>query len=83
MNEFAPFLRRHFPFALVVADKVIEQGEATHRPYDWRELGYAGNMARVSAHLALLAQGDKSEDHLAHSVCRLLCALDCRERGIP
>ena len=69
-------LEKHCPNALWVIDQVFRQGERTHAPMDWKELGVAGNMARASRHLALLAVDDVSEDHRAHAVARLMCALE-------
>ena len=39
------------------------------------------HLQHARKHLDLLAIGSESEDHLAHAACRLLMALELRERA--
>lgn len=78
MNDL---LKKHISLALDVVNQVIARGERTHPPFSWVELGFAGNMAHFSRHIEMYAKGDTSEDHLAHAACRLMMALELRERG--
>ncbi len=72
---------KHTPLAVDAIREVIRNGEDNHPLFSWVPLGFAGNMAHFSKHISLLAAGDISEDHLAHATCRLLMALELRERG--
>jgi hypothetical protein len=74
-------LSKHIPLAVETIRDVIKHGEDNHRLFSWVGLGVAGNMAHFSKHMELHARGDTTEDHLAHASCRLLMAIELRERG--
>lgn len=64
-------------------DTLIE-GQETHPPDDWRELGVEGNLRRAADHLELAERADEAmweEDHLAHAFVRLGMAVQLREEG--
>ena len=71
---------KHCPLAIETIREVIRNGEDNHPLFSWVPLGVAGNMAHFSKHIDLYRDGDKSEDHLSHAACRLLMALELRER---
>jgi len=74
-------LFKHVPLAAETIREVIRNGEDNHPLFSWVPLGVAGNMAHFSKHMELHARGDTTEDHLAHAACRLLMALELRERS--
>lgn len=68
-----------FPHALPAIAAVMERGARTHSREDWRAKPASFHLARARRHLDMLADGDTSEPHLVHAVCRLLMEI---ERGI-
>jgi dATP/dGTP diphosphohydrolase len=58
----------------------VERGRRSHRTGVWRLKPVQKHLQHARKHLDLLASGDGGEDHLAHAACRLLMALELRER---
>ncbi len=74
-------LIKHVPLAAETIREVIRNGEDNHPLFSWVKLGIAGNLAHYSKHMDLYSIGDRTEDHLSHAACRLLMALELRERA--
>jgi hypothetical protein len=66
--------------ALSVLARTLATGRRTHRSGAWRLKPVAKHLRHARQHLELLATGSEGEDHLAHAACRLLMALELRER---
>jgi hypothetical protein len=66
--------------ALSVLARTLAAGRRTHRAGAWRLKPVAKHLRHARRHLELLAIGSEGEDHLAHAACRLLMALELRER---
>ena len=58
----------------------LATGRRTHRAGAWRLKSVQKHLQHARKHLDLLASGSGGEDHLAHAACRLLMALELRER---
>jgi hypothetical protein len=69
-----------FPHAIAIIATVMESGSRTHPENDWRFHPAGYHIERARKHLALLAAGDNSEPHLAHTATRLLMALELTRR---
>ena len=66
--------------ALCVLARTLAAGRRTHRAGAWRLKAVQKHLQHARKHLDLLASGSAGEDHLAHAACRLLMALELRER---
>ena len=66
--------------ALCVLARTLAAGWRTHRAGAWRSKPLQEHLQHARKHLNLLARGSEGEDHLAHAACRLLMALELRER---
>jgi hypothetical protein len=66
--------------ALCVLARTFGAGRRTHRAGAWRLKPVQKHLQHARKHLDLLASGSAGEDHLAHAACRLLMALELRER---
>ena len=66
--------------AFLVLARTLAAGRSTHRAGAWRLKPIQKHLQHARKHLDLLANGSASEDHLAHAACRLLMALELRER---
>lgn len=66
--------------ALSVLARTFAVGRRTHRAGGWRLKPVPKHLRHARKHLDLLATGSEGEDHLAHAACRLLMALELRER---
>jgi hypothetical protein len=66
--------------ALCILARTLAAGRRSHRTGVWRLKPVQKHLQHARKHLDLLASGDGGEDHLAHAACRLLMALELRER---
>ena len=66
--------------ALCALARTLAVGRRTHRAGAWRLKPVQKHLQHARKHLDLLASGSAGEDHLAHAACRLLMALELRER---
>ncbi len=67
--------------ALCVLARTLAAGRRTHRAGAWRLKAVQKHLQHARKHLDLLAASvSAGEDHLAHAACRLLMALELRER---
>ena len=66
--------------ALCVLARTLAAGRRSHRAGVWRLKPVQNHLNHARKHLDLLASGSGGEDHLAHAACRLLMALELRER---
>jgi hypothetical protein len=66
--------------ALCALARTLAAGRRTHRAGAWRLKPVQKHLQHARKHLDLLASGSAGEDHLAHAACRLLMALELRER---
>ena len=66
--------------AFGVLVRTLAAGRRTHRAGAWRLIPVQKHLQHARKHLDLLASGSAGEDHLAHAACRLLMALELRER---
>jgi len=66
--------------ALCILARTLASGRRTHRAFAWRSKPIQRHLQHARKHLDLLASGSEGEDHLAHAACRLLMALELRER---
>jgi hypothetical protein len=69
-----------FELALAAIARVLKEGARTHSG-DWRDESASFHAGRAERHLRLLRETDTAEDHLANATCRLLMALELRERA--
>src|SRR5277367_3272886 len=67
--------------ALSILARTLAAGRRTHRAGAWRSKPVQKHLQHARKHLDLLASGAGAEDHLGHAACRLLMALELRERG--
>ena len=66
--------------ALCTLARTLAAGRRTHRAFAWRSKPIQRHLQHARKHLDLLASGSLGEDLLAHAACRLLMALELRER---
>ena len=66
--------------ALCILARTLAAGRRTHRAGAWRSKPVQKHLQHARKHLELLASGSEGEDHLGHAACRLLMALEIRER---
>jgi len=66
--------------AFCILARTLATGRRTHRAGAWRSKPVQRHLQHARTHLDLLAGGSEGEDHLAHAACRLLMALELRER---
>jgi len=66
--------------AFCILARTLASGRRTHRAGAWRSKPVQKHLQHARKHLDLLARGSEGEDHLAHAACRLLMALELRER---
>jgi hypothetical protein len=66
--------------AFCILARTLASGRRTHRAGAWRSKSVQKHLQHARRHLDLLASGAGGEDHLAHAACRLLMALELRER---
>jgi len=66
--------------AFRILARTLAAGRSTHRAGAWRSKPVQKHLQHSRKHLDLLAAGSGGEDHLAHAACRLLMALELRER---
>jgi hypothetical protein len=66
--------------ALYTIARTLSAGRHTHRAGSWRLKSVQKHVQHARKHLDLLATRTEGEDHLAHAACRLLMALELRER---
>jgi hypothetical protein len=66
--------------ALYILARTLAAGRRSHRAGAWRSKPGQKHIQHARKHLDLLASGTGGEDHLAHAACRLLMALELRER---
>jgi hypothetical protein len=69
-----------FRLALRRIAAVMAEGAASHSE-DWSDESASFHTGRAERHLRLLRETDTAEDHLANATCRLLMALELRERA--
>jgi hypothetical protein len=80
-----PFLVTHCPRAVALLDGLIEAGQKTHGPMDWKDLKIRGNLDRSLTHRLDVSVsngatiGSGKDDALLNATCRLLMALELRE----
>ena len=60
--------------------RTLAAGRCSHRAGVWRLKSVQRHLHHARKHLDLLANGAGEEDHLTHATCRLLMALELRER---
>jgi hypothetical protein len=66
--------------AFCILARTLAVGRRSHRAGEWRLRPVKKHLRHAHKHLDLLASGAGGEDHLAHAACRLLMALELRER---
>ncbi len=66
--------------AFCILARTLAAGRRSHRAGAWRLKSVQKHLRHARKHLDLLASGVGGEDHLAHAACRLLMALELRER---
>ncbi len=66
--------------AFCILARTLASGRRSHRAGAWRSKPVQKHLQQARKHLDLLASGVGGEDHLAHAACRLLMALELRER---
>jgi len=66
--------------ALCTLARTLAAGRRTHRAGAWRLKSVPKHLQHARKHLDLLSTRSEGEDHLAHAACRLLMALELRER---
>jgi hypothetical protein len=66
--------------AFSILARTLAAGRRTHRAGAWRAKSVRKHLQHARKHFDLLASGAGGEDHLAHAACRLLMALELRER---
>ncbi|HEV3196735.1 MAG TPA: dATP/dGTP diphosphohydrolase domain-containing protein [Bryobacteraceae bacterium] len=66
--------------AFGVLVRTLAAGRRTHRAGAWRLIPVQKHLQHARKHLDLFASGSAGEDHLAQAACRLLMALELRER---
>ena len=66
--------------AFCILARTLAAGRSSHRAGVWRLKPVQKHLRHARRHLDLLASGAGGEDHLAHAACRLLMALELRER---
>jgi len=66
--------------ALSILARTLAAGRRTHRAGEWRSKPVQKHLQHARKHFDLLASGYEGEDHLVHAACRLLMALELRER---
>ena len=66
--------------AFCILARTLASGRRTHRAGAWRSKPVQKHLQHARKHLELLVSGAGGEDHLAHAACRLLMALELRER---
>ncbi len=67
--------------ALRILARTLASGRRSHRAGAWRLIPVQKHLRHARKHLDL-ASGAGGEDHLAHAACRLLMALELRERTV-
>ena len=67
--------------AFRILARTLAAGRRSHRAGGWRLKPVQKHLRHARKHLDLLASGAGGEDHLAHAACRLLMALELRERA--
>ncbi|MGO9057828.1 MAG: dATP/dGTP diphosphohydrolase domain-containing protein [Candidatus Binataceae bacterium] len=67
--------------AFRILARTLAAGRHTHRAGAWRSKPVQKHLRHARQHLDLLAGGSEGEDHLAQAACRLLMALELRERA--
>jgi hypothetical protein len=67
--------------AFCILARTLAAGRGTHRAGAWRSKPVQKHLQHARKHLDLLAGGSESEHHLGHAACRLLMALELRERS--
>ncbi len=66
--------------AFCILARTLASGRRTHRAGAWRSKSVQKHLHHARKQLDLLPSGTGGEDHLAHAACRLLMALELRER---
>lgn len=66
--------------ALSAVARTLVSGRRSHRAGAWRLKTVHKHLQHARRHLDLFAIGGEGEDHLAHAACRILMALELRER---
>jgi DNA excision repair protein ERCC-4 len=74
-NELRPIFS-----ALVEIADVLVTGRETHPGDDWAQHPVDEHLDHARAHLDALSRGDTSDNHLQNAACRLLLALEVRDR---
>lgn len=69
-----------FAGALEAVERVLAEGEATHRGR-WRRQSAREHADHARRHLVAWLARDRGEDHLAHAACRALMALARANEG--
>lgn len=77
-----PYLLTHCPRSIAKLDQLLKDGQATHGPMDWVDLGTQGNIDHAIEHIRRMFDNyrlDSKTDHWLNAVCRLMMALEIRE----
>lgn len=72
-------LEKHFPLALRLAAKVMDEGAKTHDG-DWADLEWNDIEGHMEGHFEGYTTNDFTEDHLANLLCRVLMLVELKER---
>ena len=61
--------------ALLRLNAVVAHGAQRYAPNNWRHIAFEDHLSHALEHLFLLLDGDESDDHLGHALCRLAFAV--------
>jgi hypothetical protein len=67
--------------AQTAVNSSLFDGFSKHPPGSWREGTIGDQLKRIEAHITQYQCGDRSEDHLAHIVCRAAIAFALRPQS--
>lgn len=63
--------------ALLAAARVAAQGDAKYGVDNWRKIPTRDHLNHLLTHVLAYLAGDRSDEHLAHAICRALMAHAC------
>ena len=67
--------------ALLRLNEVVGYGAKKYAANNWRRIPYEEHISHALEHLFLLMNGDQSDDHLGHALCRLAFAVAMESDG--